>query len=109
MSWYAGMYTFLFVPMKTSVARYEGFMFGSERRPPKAQREDLLDVALVRKVARCLPEDKVVQRELLALGPHEGELIDHASLLVLETVDRVGGDGLPSLHLNCHLIILDGR
>ena len=35
MSLVGGMYAFSFEPMKTSVARYAGFMFGSERRPPR--------------------------------------------------------------------------
>ena len=52
-----------------------------------------------RQVARRLPEDEVVQRKVLALGPHERELVDHARLLVLERVDRLKGDGLPALHL----------
>ena len=33
MSLTGGMYTFRLAPMKTSVARYAGSMFGSERRP----------------------------------------------------------------------------
>ena len=68
-----------------------------------AEREDLLDVALVRQVARRLLEHEVVQREVLALGPHERELVEHARLLVLETVKGVEGDGLPALHLDRHL------
>ena len=41
-----------------------------------------------RQVARRLPEDEVVQRKVLALGPHEREL-DHARLLIFELADCV--------------------
>ena len=38
MSLVSGMYTLSFEPMKTSMARYAGFMFGSERRHSLAYR-----------------------------------------------------------------------
>ena len=39
-------------------------------RQAATKREDLLDVALMWKVASHLPEDEVVQRKLLPLGVH---------------------------------------
>ena len=48
-------------------------MFGSERRP--AREKKLLDVALVRQMARSLHEHKIVQWELLALPPQRLELL----------------------------------
>ena len=70
---------------------------------PTAEREYLLDVGLVGEVARGLLEHKVVQGVVLLLGPHEGKLVDHASILVLESGNGVGRDGLPPLHLDHHL------
>jgi hypothetical protein len=42
-------------------------------------REDLLDIALVREVARSPTKDGVVQRKPLPHVPHERKLIEHAT------------------------------
>lgn len=44
MSLTGGMYAFRFAPMKTSVARYAGSMFGSERRRATRQTHPLFTV-----------------------------------------------------------------
>ena len=70
-----------------------------------AKREDLLDLALVRQVARRLLKHEVVQRERLTHCPHESELIQHARTLVLVSFESVRSDGLPALHLASHLVV----
>ena len=69
MSFVEGMYTFMFAPTKTSVARYKGFMFGSESRPRRAARivcYNLSEIKIIRKYMFEISETSAVSFRVAA-------------------------------------------